>query len=271
LDDVRIWSEARSESQIRDFMHVRLVGQNLSSLGTLVGYWPLEGGCDDQAVSDLGPRELNGWLGNSPDDDGLDALWALSDAPIGPGPDQDGDGVIDLLDNCPSVANPGQEDADGDGVGDACDNCPNTPSVDQVDTDGDGRGDACDDDIDGDGIPNGQDNCPLTVNPDQTDTDHDGIGDVCDPCPRVLPGVPIDSTGCAANPPPGDMDRDGDVDQSDFGLFQVCLRDPAVPQNDPQCAGAKLNGDAVVDYSDEVIFRQCMSGAGIPGDPACNH
>jgi hypothetical protein len=34
--------------------------------------------------------------------------------------DTDGDGVGDSQDNCPSVANPGQQDSDGDGVGDAC-------------------------------------------------------------------------------------------------------------------------------------------------------
>lgn len=35
--------------------------------------------------------------------------------------DIDGDGIIDLLDNCPSVFNPNQLDADGDGIGNACD------------------------------------------------------------------------------------------------------------------------------------------------------
>ena len=34
--------------------------------------------------------------------------------------DEDGDGVLDLLDNCWGVYNPDQSDRDGDGTGDAC-------------------------------------------------------------------------------------------------------------------------------------------------------
>jgi len=36
------------------------------------------------------------------------------------GPDRDADGISDLQDNCPDVANRDQQDSDGDGRGDAC-------------------------------------------------------------------------------------------------------------------------------------------------------
>jgi len=36
------------------------------------------------------------------------------------GPDSDGDGVPDAMDNCPDKSNPGQEDHNSDGTGDAC-------------------------------------------------------------------------------------------------------------------------------------------------------
>ena len=34
--------------------------------------------------------------------------------------DQDDDGVVDALDNCPCISNTDQNDSDGDGIGDAC-------------------------------------------------------------------------------------------------------------------------------------------------------
>jgi len=81
--------------------------------------------------------------------------------------DTDDDGIIDINDNCPNEANPGQEDFDTDGAGDPCDLC--------TDTDDDGFGDpgfeanTCIDD-----------NCPDVPNPDQSDIDQDSIGDACD-------------------------------------------------------------------------------------------
>jgi hypothetical protein len=45
--------------------------------------------------------------------------------------DSDHDGVPNVSDNCPAVANPGQEDADGNGVGDACQD-PCTMNVNNV-------------------------------------------------------------------------------------------------------------------------------------------
>lgn len=37
--------------------------------------------------------------------------------------DGDGDGIPDVSDNCPTVANPNQLDANGNGIGDACESC----------------------------------------------------------------------------------------------------------------------------------------------------
>jgi hypothetical protein len=97
--------------------------------------------------------------------------------------DSDGDGILDYVDNCPSVANgPGESN--------------------QSDIDGDQLGDVCDDDIDGDGVLNvsdafpndgsesadsdsdligdNSDNCLNDSNNNQSDIDSDGVGDVCD-------------------------------------------------------------------------------------------
>lgn len=74
-------------------------------------------------------------------------------------------------------------DTDQDGVPDVRDNCPAVANSNQLDTDQDGLGDACDTDDDNDGDLDGADNCPLIANPNQLDSDADGIGDACDDTP----------------------------------------------------------------------------------------
>lgn len=44
----------------------------------------------------------------------------IREPPTEPAIDSDNDGIPDVTDNCPAVANPDQADSDGDGVGDAC-------------------------------------------------------------------------------------------------------------------------------------------------------
>jgi len=69
------------------------------------------------------------------------------DAPLPPeaSPDDvDGDGIVDALDNCPTIANTDQADEDDDAIGDACDVCPPFADPAQADADGDGVGDLCD-------------------------------------------------------------------------------------------------------------------------------
>lgn len=67
---------------------------------------------------------------------------------------------------------------------------------------------------------------------------------------------------------PGDFDVDGDVDQSDYGHFQMCLSG-YLPQTDPVCADTLLDGDGDVDSDDMTIFLSCFGGPDQPIPPDC--
>ena len=72
-----------------------------------------------------------------------------------------------------------QQDADGDGIVNIEDNCMNDPNPDQTDSDNDGLGDPCDADRDNDTWADFEDNCPDIPNIEQEDSDGDGVGDAC--------------------------------------------------------------------------------------------
>jgi Ca2+-binding RTX toxin-like protein len=101
-------------------------------------------------------------------------IGASTDIGADEAPDQDSDGVFDASDNCPAVANGGQQNTDAAGAGDACnadadgdevdddrDNCAAVSNQDQANADGDGQGNACDPDDDNDGTPDATDPQPL--------------------------------------------------------------------------------------------------------------
>ncbi len=74
--------------------------------------------------------------------------------------DFDGDGVLDFLDNCPTVFNTDQNNTD------------KALAAAGANVFADEFGNACDEDIDGDGVLNGPDPCPVN-----NDCDRDGWGD----------------------------------------------------------------------------------------------
>lgn len=66
-----------------------------------------------------------------------------------------------------------------------------------------------------------------------------------------------------------DVDRDGDVDQEDFGRFQACLSGPDAPPADPARQIARLDDDADVDADDFAAFAACTTGPDAPATPGC--
>jgi hypothetical protein len=204
--------------------------------------------------------------------------------------DQDLDGVCDPgassplwctgSDNCPSDANPDQDDNDNDGAGDACDNCPLVSDPDQTDTDDDNFGNPCDCDDDNDGIPDAQEVRDGTDPLDDTDfgtkdtndTDSDGAlnweedwcgSDYLDDCGDDCGGGKTDDAWSY------DLNIDCWASSTDILMFPAAVKMPAELGVEPtyQCR-YDLNGDNWVSSTDVLIFpaRIAMPSQCVPGN-----
>ncbi len=67
-----------------------------------------------------------------------------------------------------------------------------------------------------------------------------------------------------------DADGDGDVDQVDFSVFQVCRGNAADGYRGPACWRTDADEDGDVDADDYVAFEDCASGPAVAADPMCD-
>jgi hypothetical protein len=187
--------------------------------------------------------------------------------------DADCDGILDAVDNCPTVYNPDQKNSDG-GPRPAGSRIPggwaSNPATDKL-------GDACDPDNDNDGLPDSQefdDHCPYRLVADSDgDTVLDGfeVANGYDPCN-------------AASKPPwtggGDSDGDGLPDSLERGGYNTCAfagdtkpgwASCVVPQDSDRdgCADTvevlDLNGDRTADSGDQLLMNMRIARI-IPAD-----
>jgi len=279
-----------------------------SGVTTYFGHSKVDGGpifatpaeAEDYYVHDPGTRAplanpsaglVRFWVSDSQcaDNAGSMTLWVTQNA------DPDGDGVPELLDNCPGLPNGSQQDSDADGIGDACDTCPldalNDPDLDSVcnevdncpdvgnalqeDGDQDGLGDACDGctDTDGDGFGNpgfpvntcAADNCPLLANPTQSDGDSDVRGDACDNCPAGYnplqtdgdnDGVGNSCDNCLVVANPSQQDTDSDT------VGNACDNCPT----EANASQTDTDADRVGDVCDNCIFDPNPAQADVDSD-----
>jgi len=137
--------------------------------------------------------------------------------------------VLAARGNTCGAPNPQPGDNDGDGVADAADNCPSDVNPSQLNSDGDAFGNACDSDKDDDTVLNTGDNCPVVPNGagQGDDADGDTVGDACDVCSETGLADPVNRSGCSIDQAcPCEADEDGNPWAS-HGKYVRCVADEA--------------------------------------------
>ena len=119
---------------------------------------------------------------------------------------------------------------------------------------------------------------PEWVCYDNIDNDGNGLTDCADP-------ACAGTAACQCHDPFADIDGDGDVDQVDFGLWQLCFTGPnglgfdagrcecldRDDKNGDHLYNPPDDGDGDVDMDDFAKFAKCYSGPGVPADKACDN
>jgi hypothetical protein len=183
-------------------------------------------------------------------------------------PDTDGDGRVNIADNCPNNANSGQEDSDGDHAGNVCDNCPSVYNQTQTNTDGHHKGDACDADDDDDGWNDSQE-IPGGGGAGAGDTEaSDPLDDSS--TPEVCDGVDNDGNeGTDEGFPNANSDGEADCVEDEAGECtapkQNCDVDGDTQLNGPDADcddannGAHFN-DTQENYMGTAVCTKCAAG-----------
>ncbi len=180
-------------------------------------------------------------------------------------PDSDSDGITDSPDNCPTIPNPGQENADGNFL----DQTPPSSQDDRTWPNSDGDGDACDTDDDNDGLSDADETSgaacgSVTTDPVLRDTDGDRVVDGAE-C-----ALGTDPTSAGSRPTQAQCGTTADADGDRLSeRVEVCgyNTNPSLPDTDADqdgfpttgmakdgCEAASLNNDRVVNAGDQLLM-----------------
>ncbi|SEK93153.1 Outer membrane protein OmpA [Stigmatella aurantiaca] len=251
----------RGEVDVIGMIPFRREGANIEALAGV--RLPLGGHFEAYALGGVGFGESPG----TPTFRGLVGLAVGSGAPAAcvaggkhtpsqcPDLDDDGDGVKNRQDACPTEGGTGEAqgcpvrevDSDGDGILDVRDACPSVA--------GEAVHEGCPD-TDKDGIPDAADQCPseagLAAFQGCPDTDRDGLQDSQDACPTEA--GPANRKGC----PVKDTDGDGVLDAQDSCPSEAGLKELK------GCPAKDTDNDTVADHLDN-----CPSEAGPADNQGC--